>query len=348
MEYRHIFSDPRPVYGCGQLTWNVDVFREGVDDPVFTLDINEETMPPRMRKKKAVWRLPEDQESLPKFGTDEKKRLLDLFKAQKKNRRKSKKGAGANPDDDSPDLIKEEDAFKAKEKGKKEMAEEKKEDRGGNPAGKRSHVAEKRLDSKARDRPLVAPPPGMTPSDKEIASPRLQNPSTMTSRGDSRIHPSPPPSSPPPGFSVSPANLQTNPGLFFTAPFTSENIPVELAQTFMDAYYSSMTHGQQEELLLYYVPGAVKSLSLGGAHSFCKSRQEILVQLNSLQGSLWDVSGVVAQEGFMDSVVLLLTGNALPKTSPKPLAFSHSITLVKSAQGYQIHNDAMSLMTPGR
>jgi hypothetical protein len=100
--------------------------------------------------------------------------------------------------------------------------------------------------------------------------------------------------------------------------------------------------------LMHYFPGAVKSLSLGGAHSFCKSRQEILVQLNSLQGSLWDVSGVVAQDGFMNSVVLLLTGNALPKTAPKPLAFSHSITLIKVAGGYQIHNDAMSLMTPGR
>lgn len=38
----------------------VDVFREGVDDPVDTVVITDETLPPRKnRKGKVAWRLPD-------------------------------------------------------------------------------------------------------------------------------------------------------------------------------------------------------------------------------------------------------------------------------------------------
>jgi hypothetical protein len=43
-----------------------------------------------MRKKKVVWRLPYSVDEVPSFGSDEKKRLVDLFKKEKKARRKSK------------------------------------------------------------------------------------------------------------------------------------------------------------------------------------------------------------------------------------------------------------------
>lgn len=371
MEDRHAFSDPRPAYGNTQPTWNVDVYREGVPDPVFTLLINEETMPPRMRKKKVVWRLPDDQELLPSFGAEDKKRLVDLFKVQKKaTRRKSKvKRANSgqmgeqptepNPADDAPEFIqKKEDSVQDTEKKKKNTGANsnkapgvKKEDETPAPPrpARKPVVFDKAPESKPGNRqkqqqqPTPPPPPGMMTSPGKETTP-LGSQKTMTPLPDS-----PSGGSPPPGFTL---DLTDSPGLppgkFFTVAFTSSNVPVDLAQTFMDVYYCSMTHGEQEDLLLHYVPGAVKSLSLGGAHSFCKSRQELLLQLNSLQGSLWDVSGVVAQEGFMNSIVLLLTGTCLPKTSPQPIPFCHSITLVKAAEGYQIHNDAMSLLTVGR
>ena len=359
MEVRHTFSDPRLAHGYDKLTWNVDVFREGVDEPVLTLAIDNDTMPPRMRKKKVIWRLPEDEETLPKFGVEEKKRLLELFKLQRKTRRKSKLkisdgDLSENLDGElsTPKLPTEEttrhEICRDENLGKansKEVAEEKKEDSGILTPGEQATAAKHPLEpAKGDERALVAPPPGLTLKEPPSSAPQS---SLLLTRGSSQRVP-PSPSSPPPGFSsplLSPVN---NPGRFFTTPFTSDDKAVKLAQTFMDVYYSSMTNGQQEDLLMHYVPGAVKSLSLGGAHSFCKSRDEILIQLNSLQGSLWDVNGVVAQEGYLDSVVLLLTGNALPKTAPKPLCFSHAVTLIKLAEGYQIHNDAMSLMTPGR
>lgn len=361
MEVRHTFSEPRLAHGYDKLTWNVDVFREGVEDPVLTLVVDNDTLPPRMRKKKVVWRLPEDAETLPKFGVEEKKRLLDLFKLQKKSRRKSKlkpsESDATIPNQDgvlsTPQLVKDdikEDQMYRDESCEKanlkEIAEEKKEDPGvfapavpvrtSNPPPK--HAMKYDKDTQ------VAPPPGLSMNSTPSSTPQL----SMLAQGESSGHAAPSPSSPPPGFSLPFVSPVVHPGKFFTTSFTSDNIAVELAQTFMDVYFRSMTNGQQDDLLMYYVPGAVKSLSLGGAHSFCKSRDEILIQLNSLQGSLWDVSGVVAQEGYLDSVVLLLTGNALPKTAPKPLSFSHAITLIKLPEGYQIHNDAMSLMSPGR
>jgi hypothetical protein len=357
MEERHSFSDPRPApNGHNDLpSWNVDVYREGVPDPVFTLLVNDETLPPRMRKKKVVWRLPTDQELVPSFGAEDKKRLADLFKVQKKaNKRKSKvvkrSTSGQldpNPADDAPEQLvavpKQNIAVQEekKEKDRVPTMVKKEEVKPARPVPKPN--GNKSGQSKTRQQ-KPSPPPGL----HTMPLSKITAPNDDIARG-----------SPPPGFiTLDPAALTMSPaaaeivspdGKFFNVIFPSTNIPVDLAQTFMDVYYCSMTHGQQEELLLHYVPGAVKSLSLGGAHSFCKSRQEMLIQLNSLQGSLWDVSGVVAQEGFMNSVVLLLTGTCLPKTSPRPIPFCHSITLVKAASGgYQIHNDAMSLLTVGR
>lgn len=346
MEDRHTFSEPRPAHGYDKLTWNVDVFREGVDDPVLTLVIDADTMPPRMRKKKVVWRLPEDHETLPKFGVEEKKRMLELFKMQKKNRRKTKRGSGTGPSlDEGLEAIQDEAILQEEPLDRKDrngIAEEKKEEQ-VMPTGEGATLFFRKRPEKV-DEVIVSPPPGLKPDVGACLPPSV----TIPLAREPPSNASQPPNSPPPGFKISLPSVHAGPSRYFTTPDNCETIGVTLAQTFMDTYYSSMTHGKQEDLLMHYFPGAVKSLSLGGAHSFCKSRQEILVQLNSLQGSLWDVSGVVAQDGFMSSVVLLLTGNALPITAPKPIAFSHSITLVKLPEGYQIHNDAMSLMTPGR
>jgi len=377
MEDRHTFSEARPAYGYEKASWNVDVFRKGVDDPVFTLLVNNDTLPPRMRKKKIVWRLPDSNDVIPNFGSHEKERLVELFKQQKKNRRKSsKKGANMsevrqviadlNPADECPEDTKGANGNSSKDSmGEKEtMVDSKKEEKEivppplskeKNPeVGKSSRSKETKTTSDKED--ALVPPPGMdvttSPPPEIIGNSSTplgsQTPSTVSSREESQSPPTGP--VPPPGFSMSPLNIGNDTTndinhRYLNASITATNTPVDLAQSFMDIYYCSMTHGQQEELLLHYAPGAVKSLSLGGAHSFCKLRTEILLQLNSLQGSLWDISGVVAQEGFQDSIVLLVTGSSLPKTAPQPIPFCHSVTLVKGLMGYQIRNDAMSLMT---
>ena len=41
-----------------KLVWQVDIYRKGVSDPVDTIDLDDTTLPPRLRKGKVVWRLP--------------------------------------------------------------------------------------------------------------------------------------------------------------------------------------------------------------------------------------------------------------------------------------------------
>lgn len=92
MTDRHSLSEPRicPTATEDELSWEVDVYRENVTDPIETLTINDTTLPPRVRKGKIVWRLPTEPGKLPNFGTDERRRIMDLFKERKKNRRKKK------------------------------------------------------------------------------------------------------------------------------------------------------------------------------------------------------------------------------------------------------------------
>lgn len=97
-EDRHTFSDPRlasdtdPSF-ADMPAWHVDVYRKGVSEPVDTLLIDDSTLPPRKNKKgRVIWRLPDEpDERLPNFGTDERRRLVELFKEQKKERKKSAK-----------------------------------------------------------------------------------------------------------------------------------------------------------------------------------------------------------------------------------------------------------------
>ena len=63
MEDRHTLSEPR-VKSTNSLVWLVDIHRKGVKDPIDTIEISEETLPPRKKKGKVVWRLPSDHSRL--------------------------------------------------------------------------------------------------------------------------------------------------------------------------------------------------------------------------------------------------------------------------------------------
>ena len=94
MEDRHYLSEPRPISGLDLPTWDVDILREGVDTPIMTIRVDNETLPPRRRKKKIVWKLPDALDQNPKFGQEDKKRILELFKEKKKEmKRKAKKSS---------------------------------------------------------------------------------------------------------------------------------------------------------------------------------------------------------------------------------------------------------------
>lgn len=72
MEDRHSLSEPRIKTNNGNdtksLVWLVDIYRKGVTNPVDTIEICNESLPPRLNKKgKVLWRLPNDKDRLVSF-----------------------------------------------------------------------------------------------------------------------------------------------------------------------------------------------------------------------------------------------------------------------------------------
>jgi Uri superfamily endonuclease len=89
-EDRHFLSDPRPIPSLELATWDVDILRQGVDTPIMTIRVDNSVLPPRKSKKKTVWKLPDSIETIPKFGTQDKRRIFDLFREKKKELKKLK------------------------------------------------------------------------------------------------------------------------------------------------------------------------------------------------------------------------------------------------------------------
>jgi hypothetical protein len=91
-EDRHYLSEPRPCPGLELPSWEVDVMREGVDVPIMTVVIDKTNLPPRKGKgKKVAWQLPDNVDTLPKFGAQDKKRIMEIFKEKKKEIKRQKK-----------------------------------------------------------------------------------------------------------------------------------------------------------------------------------------------------------------------------------------------------------------
>jgi len=131
------------------------------------------------------------------------------------------------------------------------------------------------------------------------------------------------------------------------------------AKAFIDLYYPCITNGKAEELALRYSPKAQKSVSIGGAHSVVKGRDDIKRQIASLVGSQFAVKSVVAQDlpGDDGGAFVLISG--MVQTSPAAggsiSPFAHSVSLVPAASvgcsgapgaSFVIHNDAMMITPP--
>jgi len=147
------------------------------------------------------------------------------------------------------------------------------------------------------------------------------------------------------------------------------SLAVAAATAFIDLYYPHITHGLTSDLALHYTAQAQKSISVGGAHSVVAEQSDIILQLSSLSCSVFFVRGVVAQDSHDGcGVHILVTGvvqtTALPSSSGVS-PFAHSISLVpvvaerrrmmnggggsvvdgEMSYAFQIHNDALSLLT---
>lgn len=75
-------------------SWTVQVIRIQGQVVVGTLTIDSHSLPPRMhprKPKKVLWQLPDSHDVVPRFGDHEKRRLWELYKALKKDKRQKLK-----------------------------------------------------------------------------------------------------------------------------------------------------------------------------------------------------------------------------------------------------------------
>lgn len=149
---------------------------------------------------------------------------------------------------------------------------------------------------------------------------------------------------------------QDRPGLpdpHLTPP-TKISLAIPAAKAFIDLYYRHITLGEYAQLCNYYTPHAQKSISVGGAHSVVATRRDIMLQLQSLARSVFVVRGVVSQDTYDGrGAHILVTG--VVQTGGVLSQFAHTISLAPvpvalhgiGTYSFQIHNDALSLLTTG-
>ena len=159
MEDRHSLSEPRPIPGLALPSWEVDVLRDGVDTPIMTILIDNNSLPPRKRKKKVVWKLPDSVDQTPKFGMEDKKRIFEIYRQQKKELRKQRKSSVVG---------------------------------GGTSADMTAAAAAAAADAAGHDKPTVAttdprPPPGIESSSNRPASSEKRNANLTASKPSPKL-----------------------------------------------------------------------------------------------------------------------------------------------------------------
>jgi hypothetical protein len=341
MEDRHYLSELRPIAGLELPTWEVDIFREGVDAPIMTITIDSNSLPPRKRKKKVVWKLPDSFDLVPKFGKEDEKRIFDICKQQKKELKKQRKAKENNssdtPDADPPTAM----------------------------SQKHNSTASTSNDNIPKLPPLSSPPPGfdvarISLSDDVEKKEKFKPPLTKSPKGTNGSArptipnekkeadpPRAPPESiqapPPPGLIPEPPGIvpQQPPPIMnlrqFVVPPTST-----LAQVVTETYYLLLRQGLIHELVAHYAPTAQKSLTVGGAHAVCQNPEDRLLQLQSLVGMVVQIKGVLHQPTVGHGTLVLITGTCV---HPHALPFCHTLIMAPIGGGFQIQNDALCFLT---
>lgn len=154
-------------------------------------------------------------------------------------------------------------------------------------------------------------------------------------------------------YIIIPNHERPNPSL----PSSNTSLSVAAAKAFVELYYPHITHGLSSDLATYYTPHAQKSISVGGAHHVVATPSDIMLQLSKFSGSTFLVRGVVSQDTFDNKGAHVLITGIVQTTLNDQTSFAHSVSLVKkqnplysfssddSEYSFQIHNDALSLLT---
>ncbi|GMH59038.1 hypothetical protein TrLO_g9713 [Triparma laevis f. longispina] len=400
---RHSIGPSMPVSkdASNNLQWKMQIFREGVTEPVDEFFINSVNLPPRLSKqKKVLWRLPIVESQTLRLAVADRDRVMDLFKARKRKRKEDARKAKEAKD--AKDLLESDNAPLLSPQLMK-AAPLKHDDR-SEPASK-----VKRLGTLAPPPGLnVVPPPGLAPPPGlKLGKPKLNlnlNRNLPPKVNVSVSNPPPPglapglaPGMPPPSGLTPPSSLLNPVDLLF-AP-TPAPIPPPLqppiesiisiksqmgsdiqstitagARSVCEFIYSDLKSAQlaaqkngsvanmynEAAQRIYVREGAVcKSISVGQAHSFASSEQEIGTQLQQILGQAeFQISTCVSQklEGFSDSLSLsrgvhtasvLVAGNFKALGSEK--AFSQTFIISGlyvrgDTVNWRIKNDMLVIM----
>eukprot|EP00590_Aulacoseira_subarctica_P007006 CAMPEP_0172422646 /NCGR_PEP_ID=MMETSP1064-20121228/8780_1 /TAXON_ID=202472 /ORGANISM="Aulacoseira subarctica , Strain CCAP 1002/5" /LENGTH=398 /DNA_ID=CAMNT_0013163601 /DNA_START=88 /DNA_END=1284 /DNA_ORIENTATION=+ len=340
MEDRHTISEPRRRE-VTQLEWEVDILRESI--VVDTIIINCNTLPPRKQKKtgKILWCLPDKDDKLPSFGTEERRRILDIFRNRRKLRKKATRTSATTNEDSTiaNDNIKNnefnnevEDTNQSQEENKEQMTV--KNSSSSNPL---PNAPPPGFDVYS-NAPLINPPPGFdvgaaTQNEGQQGSPSAlsldeQATTTTTTTVPTTI--------------LSPKYICYFPPL---SSWTATTQPKQLAKQFLELYYAIFSSTTEEEeslaiasLLPFYTPSFQKSISINGVHSVVSANIIALVQqlqyaINTIRnsgttasgGKLIDIQSVVAQDLSDSGGVLIMVAGTTTNTTT---FFSHTVTLV--------------------
>jgi hypothetical protein len=341
----HCFSIPRLVEKSETLTWEVEVLRRG--QVVDTLQVNATNFPPRLnKKKKIVWQLPMTGNQLPRFGEHEKERLWEMFKQQKKERRKK----GKQHDESILD-----DLGVSRDQS---LADDDMSDSNNNYS-ESLHSENRDTKQEAEETPNIsqrssgslhpAPPPGFTVS--EVSSPRnsdsLPYDSHLIAKTLERDTPTAAlkPERAPAQVSLSSTSStstesppQPNLHSFPTDPINTANLSAHVATTFIQA----LTKGQIDQWLAFYLERAPSTLMVGQAHALCSSPDERRQQWEALQQPFWECQGWTSQDCGNYQTLVVLTGRTMQPTG----TFFYNLTLMLTPQ-YQIRNSILSLSLLG-
>ena len=360
---RHRLSDPRYI---GDVQWEVDVFRENVDQAVDTLVINSKTLPPRTRKGKIVWQLPTDPTKPPSFGTEDRKRIFEIFKERKKQRKKEKSlwskhnsnmsEQNSNVQDGSWSIQQEEDKSSDETNNntsaEKTQSVEKVVNKGKPQSGTKTRRGKRKTKSPV-------------PVNRDKASTTTNsftdngnNQDTLETEGKSEMpknlhksfeeklsvtENSEEQSQPLVEIKLSTSGKEsrqddTQPNqlkhLVPERPYCTFNydvnegtsISVSIAKQFIDRYYPSVQIDGGADLAFYYTESAQKSISIGGAHFVVTGHDAIATQLMSFRGA-FSTRSIVAQDTAEGGVHLLVTGIYVP-VDGIPCPFAHTVILV--------------------
>ncbi|EEC49828.1 predicted protein [Phaeodactylum tricornutum CCAP 1055/1] len=385
----HSFSRPRVVANAAHPTWQVDVLRQGVPEPVGVLTIDAHTLPPRRRKNKIVWQLPDSVVATssfgkalavePTFGTHEQKRLWELFKEQKKTRRKNlvkKKDSGdvtVTAEASFENTANSVSTTTTSNAGTESSRTEPDADDEGEEATKSAvlrvssdiHVDTTAPPVRSSMVPSFVPPPppgfgvsGMARGEQQEPSPNLSISSTA-----SQAHlPAPPgiPARPNPIPDALPTPS------YFAPPIPSA--PETLAASVVQTMLACLPRGDVNGWMRFYHPSVRKALLVGSAQAVCHGWTDAYTQWQSLApaapsspSSAWQVHGChtqIVSTGYTGheplstasppSYLLTITGRTVQKQQ-ETLNFHLSLILSYSSQdgnqgGYQICNDVLSLV----